>query len=331
MTDTSPAPDTATVPPRTPQVLDLDRAVVAFGVALLATAVVLSTFYSRARPELDWSNYAVGLLATVGLLGVSVAAGAGLLLPSRIDGSTDLVAWPGAFGAAGAGLMTVVALDDSAASAYVGGAVVVAISLAGLVLTRRGPFEVSAIGGLFVVYAQLFDDVVGIDGGGDDPRYWPVALGLLVFAVGVTAAGWRLPTRALSGIVSGVITVAGFGSLTGVLAISGAFMAAFQMEVSGPEDDFADYVGDFGPPDITNDTWIILVLALLLMVAWTGCAVVTGHVGFRILAVAMAVTVTPMATIALQAAHPTWWGVVLATAGGAALLATMVRASRRTT
>src|SRR4051794_3681095 len=84
-------------------VRDLERAVVAFGVALLATAVVLSTYYSRLRPGLDWSNYTVGLLATAGLLAVSIAAGLGVLVPRRDDEATDLVAWPGTFGAVGVG------------------------------------------------------------------------------------------------------------------------------------------------------------------------------------------------------------------------------------
>lgn len=319
MTDTPLPADPVPGPPAR----DLDRPVVAFGVALLAAAVVLSAFYARARPELDWSTYAVGLLATAGLLGVSLAAGLGVLVPRRIDEATDLVAWPGAFGAVAVGLMIAVAVDDTGTAAYVGGGAVVVLSLAGIALTRRGPFVVSGVAGLFIVNAQLFDDVVGVDG--DTPSYWPAGLGLLLFAVVVTAAGWGLPTRVLSGITSGAIAVAGFASLTGVLAVTGVIGAAFAG--TGDEMEYRDYVGDFDYPDITSDTWAVLVMALLLMVGWTCCAVATGHVGFRILVVAMAVAVAPMAVVALQVEHPTWWGVGLAAVGGATLLAAFYRSS----
>ena len=65
------------------------------------------------------------------------------------------------------------------------------------------------------------------------------------------------------------------------------------------------------------------MLALVLIVFWALCAAATGAVGFRILMVATAVAVTPLATVALQVGHPTWWGVVLGAVGGVALLAAL--------
>ena len=53
---------------------DLDRPLVALGVALLAAAVVLSALWSRMTDDLDRSNFTVGLLATLGLLGVAAAS-----------------------------------------------------------------------------------------------------------------------------------------------------------------------------------------------------------------------------------------------------------------
>lgn len=312
--------------PGTRRPLDLDRSVVALGVALLATAVVLSTLYSRLEDDLDWSNYAVGLLATLGLLGI---AGAGLVLARNADATTDLVAWPGAFGAVAAGLMIGVALDDADAAVYVAGFVVVALSAAGFTLTRRGPFVVAAVLGVWAVYLQAADDVIGT-GDGDEVPGIKIALALTVFAVLVTVATWFLPqSRVLGGAVTGAVTVVGFAGLTGVLAINQAFTVAF----AGSFDDYEGYTGmdtgGIGTPEVdgfTDDGWTILVLAVLLMLGWAACAALTRHVAYRILVVAMAVSVTPLVTRVLLVDHPTWWGVVAAALGGAALLAVGLRA-----
>lgn len=310
--------------PATPR--DLLRPLAALGVGLLATAVVLSTYYTRDRPHLDWSNYVVGLAATLGLLGI---AALGLLRLGRDDRSSDLVAWPGAFGAAAVGLMIGVGLDDSAATEYVAGLAVLAVSVAGVLLTGRGPFVVSAVAGVFVVLSQGYDDSVGFDG--DDQRLWPVALVLLLFAVAVTAAGWVLPTRAVSGVAAGAIATVGFAGLTGVLAVTSAFQAFFyDPQVTSGSAAYSSSLSattDAGS-HVSSDTWTTLVLALLLMLFWTGCAVLTGAVGFRVLVVLLAVSVTPLATLALRVEHPTWWGVVLGALGGATLLAALVLAAR---
>lgn len=309
--------------------LDLDRSVVALGVALLATAVVLSTFYSRLEDDLDWSNYAVGLLATLGLLGI---AGAGLVLARGADATTDLIAWPGAFGAVATGLMIGVALDDADAAVYVAGFAVVALAAAGFTLTRRGPFVVAAVLGVWAVYLQAADDVIGT-GDGDEVPGIKIALVLALFAVLVTVATWFLPeSRVLGGAVAGAVTVVGFAALTGVLAINQAFTAAFASlddyegsDFGGEGIDGTFYGGGDKPDGFTDDGWTILVLAVLLMLGWAACAALTRHVAYRILVVAMAVSVTPLVTRVLLVDHPTWWGVVAAALGGAALVAVGLR------
>ena len=305
--------------------LDLQRPLVAVGVGLLATAVALSTRYTRLEGHLDKSNYAVGLLATAGLLGIAAVAFLGVVVPRGLDAATDLVAWPGAFGVAAVGLMIAVGMDDTTATAYVAGLAVVALSVAGYLLTRRGPFVVTAILGLFVVYAQVVDDLVGV-GEGDDVGGVRLAISLTVFTLLVTGLGWPLPTRVLSGVVAGVIAVLGFASLTGVLAAASMFQAAW---VGYPADGtFEDYSGPL-VHDYDKDGWTVLALALLLVLVWAACAAFTAAVGFRILVPAMAVSVTPLATLILRPEHPTWWGVVLAAVGGAALISVALRARSR--
>lgn len=298
--------------------LDRARPVVAFGVALLATAVVISTSYTRARDDLDVSNFLVGVLATAGLLAVAAASYA---QARASDPATDLVTWPGAFGAIGVGLMVGVAFDNDI-GIYLGGLAVVALAVLGFSLTRRGPFMVAAILGLFVVYLQLVDDLVGADDLGDELPAIKIAFALTLFAVLATVATWTQPdARVLGGAVAGGLTVVGFAVLTGVLAINNAFSLAFS-QVGEFDADFVggDPVPDNPVPDgVTDDGWTILVLALLVMLAWCACAALTGHVVFRILVVAMAVSVTPLVMEVLTVEHPTWWGVVLAAVGGAAL------------
>jgi hypothetical protein len=298
-----------------------DKVAVACGVALLATGVVLSTFYSRARDDLDWSNYLMGLLSTVGLLGV--AAGAWVLTRDRSAAHTpDLVAWPGAFGSVAAGLMIAVALDNSSATGYVAGLVVVALSAGGYLLTRRDPFAVTAIAGLFVVYANLCDDVLDFGGGGNNAAT-SLSAALLVFTVLVTAAGWLLPSRALIGVVVGVVSVVGNAVLLAGLGVAASLEAAFSgFDPSAPTQRMRVDTYD-------NDVWFILVFALLQIVGWALCAYLHDHVGFRLLIVAMAVSVVPTATVVLAIQHPTWWEVVVGGFGGLILLAVGFRALGR--
>ena len=74
--------------------------------------------------------------------------------------ASELMAWPGAFGAVAAGLMVGVLMDDHALTGYVAGGVVVALSAAGYyLLVRRGAFVVSTILGLLVVYTSVVNDI----------------------------------------------------------------------------------------------------------------------------------------------------------------------------
>jgi hypothetical protein len=296
-----------------------ERVVVALGVALLMTGVVLSAFYTRARDNLDWSNYTMGLLATLGLLGIA-AAGCWLVARDRQQ-STDLVAWPGASGAVAVGLMLVVALDDSAATSYVAGLAVVALSVGGYLLVRRDAFVTSAIGGLLVAYLQLCDDLFDFGDGGDNLAI-SISGALFVFTVLVTVAGWWLPSRVLSGVLVGVLAVVGNVVILVVLGVAATFQAAF-----GLSNGRSPGVKRFDEYD--NDVWFILVFALLLIVGWAVAAYLTGHVGFRLLIVAMSVSVVPISAVVLAVQHPTWWEVVVGGLGGLLLVAVGLSAHDR--
>jgi hypothetical protein len=289
---------------------------VPLGVGLLFATVLLGCFRARDSQHLDWSNFLIGLAATVALLGS--AAASRWLLPDG-DRAAALFAWPGAFGAVSAGLVLGVAIDDGWA-AYPAGLVVVALSALGYVVEARPAFVVSAIAGLLVAYAQLTDDAFDIldaDNLGDNVGLVVGAV-LFVFVLVVTGAGWFLPTRVYSGVVVGAVAVVGYATTLVGLGIARAFTGVF--------DDPLIYEQTGGTPQrppgspFTDDIWWIIAFSVVLIALWLGAAWVTGHVGFRLLVVAMLASVVVLGTAALAVEHPTWWGLVLGGAGGAVLL-----------
>lgn len=281
-----------------PSGLRFDLLATALGTALVATTIVLASFYARSKGDLDWSNYGLGLFATLGLL--AVAAGAYLMV-DRDERKAHLVAWPGALGALGAGLMIGVAMDDSAATGYVAGLLSAALSAAGFFLVRRAPFVVSAILGLFVGYASLVDDLFDVGGGGDNLGM-TLAAALLVYAIAVTAGGWPLPTRDVSGVFVGALTV------VGLVAVLAGLMATARVEqaVAGLSGSFGG-AGRSEPDRFHNDVYLILLFTLVLMAGWLVCGWLSGHVGYRILVLVAATTVVPLVIGALLVEHPSYW------------------------
>lgn len=311
-------PPTPEASPAEPAGLRLDVLAAALGTALVATTVVLAGVYSRNQGDLDWSNYGLGLVATLGLLGV--AAGAFVVVRDH-DRKANLVAWPGAVGALGAGLMVGVAMDDNAATGYVAGLLTAAVSAAGFFLVRRGAFVISAILGLFVVYANLVDDLFDVEGGDGDNIGMKLAAALLVFAILVTAAGWFFPTRDVSGVFVGALTVAGFVSV-----LAGLLLAAlFEQVVAG----LSGSIGAVDRPEpdrFHNDVYLILLFTAVLVAGWLACGWRSGHVGYRVLVLVLVTTVVPLATGALLVEHPSYWSLGFGVVGAAVLGVAAMRA-----
>lgn len=299
--------------PPTDSGLRLDVVGVAVGVALVATAIGLSTAYSRAGSGIDWSNYLIGVIGTFGLL--AVAAG-GYLRVSDEDKSANLIGWPGAIGVAGAGAMIAVALNDDTASPYVAGVLTVLLAAGGYVMSRAGAYLIVGIVAGFVVYVKLVDDVFDFTEGDGDNAIMEIALTLVVFAVAVTAGGWFLPkTRELTGIFVGAFTVVGL-----TMTISVVMWVVLLSMMSG-----------FGPgagpqlKEFKNDIWVVLILSVLLTIGWAVCAWLTGHVGYRVLVLVMPVVMIPLGTAVLRAEHPSWWGLVFGLIGGGVLVVAGLR------
>ncbi|RNL60581.1 hypothetical protein EFK50_19895 [Nocardioides marmoriginsengisoli] len=313
----------------------LPTAATAAGVALVSAAVVVSAMYTRNTGDLDTSNFVMGALSALGLLGFAVVAH--LVVPDA-ERRAGLVSWPGAAGAAGLGVMLSVLISNDDVSIYAGAGLALVLSVAGYLLTRAAPFVLSSLAALVVLYAKLFDDV--IDEGDEGSQFIVIGAAVMIFVMVATAAGWLLPaTRELTGIVVGI---AGLATMAGVLMSLGTIRAmtvAFsEFRVSGFDDetDFAEmddlpgghFFSGVGEDPYQNDVYIVLLFCLALALFWFGCALSTGHVGFRLLVAGSAVLIIPIATIALMANRPTWWEVGACALGGLVLIGAAARARR---
>lgn len=302
----------------------LPSAGTALGVALVSAAVLTAAIYSRESGDLDVSNFTMGVLGTLSLLGV--AAGAHLRSPGS-ESSATLVSWPGAAGIVGAGAMLAVAINHEKASVYTLGGVILLLSAASFRLTRSAAFTLTAIAGMGVLYVQAFNDLIGSghSSEGSDIPFIKVGAAILVFVAVVTAAGWQLPgTRVLTGVVVGA---GGFFAMTAVfevLGIAGSFESVSSGFASSDVPGGNGHVVHFDNP-YTNDIWITLAYCAALVLFWLACSAVTGHVGFRILAIAMTLEAVPVTTLALTTRHPTWWEIVACGLGGLVLLGVAVR------
>ncbi|MBS4753061.1 hypothetical protein KG112_09635 [Nocardioides sp. zg-ZUI104] len=316
-------------------------ALVAVGTGLLGAAAAIAAVRSRADGDLDWSNFIVGCGAAAILLGAAVLGA--FLARRRVGGRAreEVVTWPGVVGIVAGVVMLNVGVDVSEDwMGYLSGALVVALAALGYLATRRAAFLVLAIGGLALIYGLAFDDLLADRVGDTNPGVVLAAL-VGVFVIVVTAVGWLFPGRSVVGVAVGV---AGLVTYVGIMA---AFLLTRLISefFSGL---FGDVFGDLGPgleaggglgaggestplPALgaddggmlgfaDSDVWWVLAFAAVLTVLWALAAALSGSSGFTIAAIAMPAILVPLATAALAVAHPTWWGAVLAAAGGVLLL-----------
>jgi len=295
-----------------------DQVIVAGGVALLATAVMLSTVYTRKDGDLDWTNYLVGLAATAALLGVAAVA----VTRRRGLEPDDLVGWPGGIGILGVGSMLGLALDDTDGTAYIIGLAVLGLSIVAYYLAdQHWTFVLSGIGGFALVYAKGVDDLFDAADLEGDNVGMVISLALLFFTILVTGVTWYLPERVLGGVVAGAIAIVGNFMILSALAVAGFFLLMGDSIAEGAVGSRVD--------TYDNDVWVILIVALVLAAGWAWLGQQTGHVGFRILIVAICVTVVPMATLVLAVEHPSWWGAVAGVLGVGALGALLLGGLRQ--
>lgn len=310
-------------------------AVVAIGTGLLAAAVIIAAVRARSDGDLDWSNYGIALAATGGLLAIALL---GALSGRKVGGRAreEVVTWPGVAGILGVAVCIGIGVDDDGNwLGYLIGAVLVVLAAIGYLAARRAAFVVVAILGLALIYMVAVDDVLPSSVGDDHPQVLGAVL-VALFVLVVTALGWALPSRAVSGVVVGVAGVVGFVGIMAsfvVFRYVGMFFGGMPMFMDDSIDGFPDDAmastmeGGFGFDEA--DVWWVLVLAAGLTVIWALAAAISNHSGFSILAIVMPALLAPLATAALAAEHPSVWAGVLAGAGGVVLLGGVVLARLR--
>lgn len=304
-------------------------AVVAIGTGLLAAAVIIAAVRARSDGDLDWSNYGIALAGTAALLVIALL---GALSGRRTGGRAreEVVTWPGVVGILGVALCIGIGVDDDGNwLGYLIGAVLVVLAAVGYVAARRAAFVVVAILGLALIYAVAIDDVLP-DSVGDDHPQVLLAVLLALFVLVVTALGWALPSRAVSGVVVGAMGLVGFVGILAsfiVFRYVGLFFGGMPMFMDEPGAGMAGLESELGFDEA--DVWWVLVLAAGLTVIWALAAAISNHSGFSILAILMPALLAPLATAALAAEHPSVWAGVLGGAGGVVLLGAAVLARLR--
>lgn len=306
-------------------------AIVAVGTGLLGAAVAIAAIRSRSDgDDLDWSNYGVGLGATAVLLVVALL---GAFAGRRTGGRAreEVVTWPGVVGILGAAVLLNVGVDSSESwLGYLTGAVLVVLGALGYVAARRAAFVVLAILGLALIYGLLYDDFVAGNVGDGSPAV-TVAAVVGVFVIVVTALGWLLPSRAVTGVVVGAVGVATYTGILVSFLVSRYFFGFFgALDFEGTDE--SGLGGPTGTSDLgfqESDVWWVLAFAAVLTIVWALAASVSNHSGFAILAIVMPTVTVPLATIALAAEHPTRWSVAVAAAGGVLLLGGLALARLR--
>ncbi len=303
-------------------------AVVAIGTGLLAAAVIIAAVRARSDGDLDWSNYGIALAATGGLLAIALL---GALSGRKAGGRAreEVVTWPGVVGILGVALCIGIGInEDENWVANLIGAVLVALAAIGYVAARRAAFVVVAILGLAFIYAAAIGDVLPDNAGEEHPQVLGAVL-VALFVLVVTALGWALPSRAVSGVVVGSLGVVGFVGIMAsfvVFRYIGLFFGGMPMFM----DDSSGMPGLEGELGFEEaDVWWVLVLAAGLTVIWALAAAISNHSGFSILAIVMPALLAPLATAALAAERPSAWAGILAGAGGVVLLGAVVLARVR--
>lgn len=333
---------------------------VALGTTLLSAAVTLALWWSRPDSDLDWAVYGPGLAAAIGLVLVALAAWKVVADPER---RANLIAWPGAAGAVSVGLMIGVGMDDTTGTVYVVGAVILALSVLGHLITPRPPFLFSALLGLLMLYLQAVEDIFGdaldIDELGDNAGMVS-AFATVLFVVVITLVGRRyLPGGEMLGVVVGLVgmvaltvTAIGLGVAGFVMSMFDSLTADFSQEFSddlaesgSPEgfvatEDLPDAAtgGEFGGPAMDdspfgdsgspaglfeNDLWVVLLCGAALVAFWLLLAWRGGPVGYRVLGLTTGAVLVPVVSVALGTEHPGVW-VAVALAGGAVAFGAVV-------
>jgi len=280
------------------------------GAGLLLGSLLVARFLAD-QEDFNWKAFVVVLVGALALTAVgAVAALRGHDADHRRWVASGLIAT----GIAAAALALAIVLRDQDWASYLTGGLMLVAGLAAYVWLRGAALTaVIILGGLLVV-GQLISDVFGDD---SDSLLWP-GLALTVFGLVVMGVGWRLADRRVTGILGGIIALAGMlivilGGLilTAAASFFGRPPGASQTDVPG--------VGGDG------DTWTALIIGLLVCALLAVMYAYSDYVGYLVLAFSGATLLVFTALFALDTENRLWFSVIVGAIGGLVVAGAVLR------
>lgn len=270
------------------------RPAVPLGLAVFAASLAMTALFVAAtlaaNRDFEWKTFAV-------LVGVTAAFAAGAaacdrLLPA-VDDRRWLVSLLATLAVIGLGI-TLLPWDKDAL-VYVAGLVMLVGGIVGYWLLKGQLLTVAAVIGGLVLLTQLLSDLYdNSDGDSGDV----LAVGMLFTAYGVlvVGAGWRFSCRHLTGILGGVIALAG---MYGVIYVGGFVFSLAAAFGPSPGETFAD---------LRSDVRIATFVGLAVTLALVGLYAFTGYRRYAVLSFLGAASL-PIGMIMLASReHPLRWG-----------------------
>lgn len=296
---------------------------ITLGTGLVGAAVLLSTVFTHARGSLDASNFVLGLLGALGLLGLAVAAYLLVREPAR---RTALAAYPGAVGTAAAGLVLLTAADFDAASQWLAGLLTLALAAVGYGLTRQVPYVVAGICGLALFVAKLVMQLTGLTSAHVTSGHVPghlliwISLGLWAFTEVVTAGAWFLPGflpgRHIVAVWLGSVALAGNIVAMLVLYVVALIVKALTGSLVGLVSGGPSRSSFYSNGDVA----VTLIFTAVAIVGWAYLYFVSGVAGYRVLMLSAGAYIPAVAAVVIAVSHPSVWELVLGILGGAMLV-----------
>lgn len=282
------------------------RSAVPEGLVIFAAALAMTALFVAASLAADrgfeWKTFAV-------LVGVTAAFAAAAWICERLLTPADNRRWLFALLATLALIAlgtTLLSPWDADALVYVAGLVMLAGGIVGYWLLKGQLLTVAAILGGLVLLTQLLTDLYDTKEGNSGDV---LAIGMMVTAYGVVvmAAGWRFSCRHLTGMLGGLIALAG---MYGVVYFGGFVFAISAAFGPSPAEAFSD---------LRSDLRIAMFVGLVVALALAGLYVYTGYRGYAVLSF-LGAAFLPLGTIMIaNSEHPLRWGGAFGVVGIAAL------------
>ncbi len=280
----------------------------AAGAAILGASILLGALLvANDLAEQKDFNWKAFLVVLIGALALGAVGAAAALLGRDHDHGRWVASAVVASGIFAAAVAVDIVLRDKDWANYVTGALMLLAGLAAYFWLRGSALTVVIVLGGLLVLTQIIEDLVDE---GTDSTLGP-GIALTVFGIAVVAAGWRFPSRHVTGMLGGAI------ALTGMLQVT--FFGAIFGGLEG--------VTDSGPDSGSGngDIWAALIIGLVVSAALAALYAYTDYNGYLVLAFFGALSLVFISLPALQTDNRLWFAVIIGAVGGLLLAAAVLR------